>query len=408
LSRPGRSPIVARVIDLVLSPGRDRALRRRHPWVLSGAIERVPGNAAPGAFVRVLSAEGELLGYGHYSPHSSLRVRMLAFGKDPVDERALVRERLRAAIALRRSPLMRGLVGATDALRLANAEGDGLPGLSIDRYADVAVAKFTSAGMARLRDEVVAVLREEPGIAHAIERADALAARREQVDSQDRVLFGAAPAQVDVRERDRCYAVDLREGQKTGFYLDQRDARDLVERVARGRRALDLFCYSGGFAVAALRGGAESVVGVDASEPALALARANAARNGAGERASFERADAFEWVRRSPAEFDLLVVDPPPLARARRDVERASRAYKDVAMHALHRAAPGALALFFGCSHHVGPDLFRKILFGASIDARRPLAVLAELGAPADHPVSLDHPEGRYLTGLAVRVGERA
>lgn len=375
--------------------------------MLSGAVAHVEGSAAPGAFVRVRAAEGDVLGYGHYAPQSSLRVRMLAFGKEPVDERALVRERLRAAFALRRGAEARALLGATDAVRLVNAEGDGLPGLAVDRYGDVAVAKVTSAGMARLRDDVALALREDAGVAHALERRDALAARREGVDSDDRTWFGAPPSRAEIRERERRYTVDLREGQKTGFYLDQRDARDAVEALARGRRVLDLFSYTGGFAVAALRGGAERVVAVDSSEPALALARENAERNGDAARVAFERADAFEWVRSARERFDLLVVDPPPLARAQRDVARATRAYKDAALHALRCAEPGALALFFGCSHHVGPELFRKVLFGASLDARRPLAVLRELGAPPDHPVSLDHPEGRYLTGLLVRVGGR-
>jgi 23S rRNA (cytosine1962-C5)-methyltransferase len=190
--------------------------------------------------------------------------------------------------------------------------------------------------------------------------------------------------------------VDLVGGQKTGFYLDQRDSRDLVQTLARGRRTLDLFAYTGGFAAAAARGGACELTLVESSGPALELARTNLA----GAPASFVCEDAFAWVRREGEPFDLAIVDPPPLARARRDVERAARAHKDVLLFALRRAAPGAYLLAFSCSHHIGPELFRKIAFGASLDAERSVRVLRTLGAPADHPVSLDHPEGAYLTGL--------
>ena len=189
-------------------------------------------------------------------------------------------------------------------------------------------------------------------------------------------------------------------GQKTGFYLDQRDARDLVEKLAPGRRTLDLFGYTGGFATAAACGGATRVTVVESSSTARALAERHLAENAPDVPAQLVSEDAFRYVRSEGEPFDLLIVDPPPLARHRRDVDRAARAYKDVLLHSLRRAAPGALVLTFACSHHVGPDLFRKIAFGASLDAARSVQVLKSLGPPVDHPVSLDHPEGNYLTGL--------
>ncbi|MEB2344191.1 MAG: class I SAM-dependent rRNA methyltransferase [Deltaproteobacteria bacterium] len=386
--------------DVVLLPGRDRSVRRRHPWVLSGAVARLEGAAEPGAWVRVVSAEGEALGHGHWSPHSQIRVRLLAFAKDAAGDE-LVAARIAEAVARRGAdPLLAG----TDAVRLVNAEGDGLPGLVADRYGDLVVARLATAGMEARRALVAEALRAATGAAAGFERPDAAAARREGMAAHQGPLWGAPPAApVAITERGRGYLVDAAGGQKTGFYLDQRDARDLVERLARGRRALDLFAYTGGFAVAAARGGAASLTVVDSSADALALAARNLAPWSPALPCRLERDDAFRFLRRDGERYDLVVVDPPPLARRAGDVERAARAYKDALLGALRLAAPGALLLAFSCSHHVGPELFRKIAFGASLDAGRPLAVQAELGAPSDHPVALDHPEGRYLTGLLLR-----
>jgi 23S rRNA (cytosine1962-C5)-methyltransferase len=369
--------------------------------VLSGAVARVEGDPGPGAFVRVLAAEGEVLGFGHYSPRSTLRVRMLSFEKETREE-GLIEARVADAIARRReSPLLRD----TDAVRLVNAEGDGLPGLVADRYGDALVVKLTSAGMLERREQLAACLREASGAALGFERADSPAARKEGLPARQGPLWGEAPsAAVWIRERDRRYRVDLAEGQKTGFYLDQRDARDLVGRLAAGRRVLDLFAYSGGFAVAAARGGARRLTLVDSSGPALALATENLAANATTAALRLEQADAFEFLRADDEVYDLLVLDPPPMARAERDVARASRAYRDLARHALRRSAPGAWLLLFSCSHHVGAEALRRIAFGASLEAGRSLRVLATLGAAPDHPVALDHPEGHYLSGLLLEV----
>jgi 23S rRNA (cytosine1962-C5)-methyltransferase len=292
------------------------------------------------------------------------------------------------------------LLGDTDACRLVNAEGDGLPGLVADRYGDLVVVRLSAAGMLARREEIAAALREATGAAAGLERADAHAARSEGLAVREGPLWGAPPARVRIREGGRSYAVDPQRGQKTGFYLDQRDARERVFALARGRSVLDLFAYTGGFASAAALGGASAVTAVESSADALALARENLASNAPGVPARLVAGDAFRFVREEGERFDLLVIDPPPLARRRRDVPRAARAYKDVLLHALRRAAPGAYVLSFACSHHVGPELLRQIAFAASLDAGRPLRVLGVLGAPSDHPVSLDHPEGDYLHGL--------
>ncbi len=391
------------MIDVVLHSGRERSLERRHPWVMSGAIARVPGEPAPGELVRVVSAGGVVLGTGDWSPASAIRVRLIATGKEAPEVDWLER-RIAAAIARRAAhPLLRDC----DALRLVNSEGDGLPGLVVDRYADALVVKFTSVGMEQRRAPIAELLERLCGAACAYERADATAARREGFAPHQGLLFGSAPAaRIAIAEGTRRYQVDIVNGQKTGFYLDQRDSRELVQRLAAGRRVIDLFAYTGGFSAAAARGGAASITAVDSSPAALELAALHVAENvpagAAAPRFEAVRADAFEYARQGSSEFDLAIVDPPPLARSKADLQRASRAYKDVLLAVFRRAAPGAFVLGFSCSHQVGPDLFRKIAFGAALDAGRGVRVIGQLSAPADHPVSIYHPEGEYLTGLVL------
>ncbi len=393
---------MANLARLVLHPGRDASVRRRHPWVLSGAVARVEGEAQAGDLVEVASAEGDLLAHGHYAPVSQLRVRLLEFGKESRGE-ALIEERVHAAIAAREG---HPLLADTDALRLVNAEADGLPGLVVDRYADALVVRAGSAAWLVRREAIAAALRARTNARIGLERPDAVALRREGAAAEPRTLWGDVPdAPIEIRERGRRYFVDLSHGQKTGFYLDQRDARDLVQMLAPGKRVLDLFSYTGGFAVAALHGGADRVVLVDSSGDALALAERNVRAAGArGERARLVEGDAFEFARKQARGFDLAIADPPPLARRKADVPRAARAYKDLLLHLLRAAEPGGRILAFACSHHVDLDLFRKIAFGAALDAGRDARVSAELGAPPDHPVSLFHPEGRYLSGLLLEV----
>lgn len=388
------------MLDVVLAPGRDRSVRRRHPWLLSGAVARVTGEPTPGEWVRVVSAEGETLGFGHFAPASQIRVRLLSVGKDAPGD-ACIRARIDAAVARRAAdPLLAG----TDGVRLVNAEGDGLPGLVVDRYADTVVVRCSSAGMGARATLVAEALRRATGARSGYRRDDAAAARRDGFEAVQQPLWGPDPPHpVLICERGRRYEIDFAQGQKSGFYLDQRDARDLVQRLARGRRVLDLFSYTGGFAVAAELGGASTITLVDSSAAALAAARRNFAANASVSEPRFVEADAFEFVRRDEAAYDLLVIDPPPLARRRADVTRAARAHKDLLLHALRRAAPDALLLAFSCSHAIDATLFRQIAFGASLDAGRTVQVQGAFVAPSDHPVSIDHPEGAYLSGLLLR-----
>jgi 23S rRNA (cytosine1962-C5)-methyltransferase len=391
-----RAVLPSRVVAtaaVFLRPERERSLRLGHPWVLSGSVERVEGDPAPGACVRVRSSRGETLATGDYDPDSQIRVRVTRFGAEEDPDERFLDERIASGLRWRAAhPLLR----ETDALRLVHAEADGLPGLTVDRYGDLLVVRAATPAMLARRERLAKLLAEATGARGAWLRGEG----PDDALGSGRLLFGEVPdAPIWIHERGRRYAVDLRRGQKTGFYLDQRDSRDLFAQLATGARALDLFCYSGGFAAAAQQGGARAVVAVDTSRPALALLASNAP----GAEAIAE--DAGAYLRRETRRFDLVALDPPPFARRKRDVAQAARAYKDLHLHALRVAAPGAHLLTFSCSHHVDLDLFRKIVFGAALDAGAEVQILRVLGAPPDHPVDLRHPQGEYLKGLLLRVG---
>ncbi len=378
-----------------LREGRERPLRRGHPWVLSGSVDHVEGDPESGDVVRVEGAHGERLGVGDYDPDSQIRVRMHGFGPtdaDPDEDWLLAR--IEAALAWRAThPALRD----TDAIRLIHAEGDGLPGLSVDRYADWLVLKLTTPAMWRRAQRIGEILQPLTGAQGAWLRGDTSV-------QTERALFGSvADEPVQIHERGRAYWVDLRHGQKTGFYLDQRDARDLFRRLAAPDvRALDLFSFTGGFALAAQQGGAREVVAVESSLPAHKLL----CRNAPGVEAVL--GDVPEFLRKDERRFDLIALDPPPFARRKRDVSAACRAYKDLHLWALRRAQPGAHLLSFSCSHHVGAELFAKVVLSAALDAGAELQVLGTLGAPPDHPLALTHPQGAYLNGLLLRVVEPA
>ncbi len=374
-----------------LKRGRDRPIRLGHPWVMSGSVERVEGDPEPGATVEVRTSEDERIASGDFDPSSQIRVRVTSLGTDAPDPgEGWVEDRLDAALAWRANEPS---LGNTNAVRVVNAEADGLPGLVVDRYADWIVLKSGTPGMLLRAERVARHLEKRTGVRGAWLRGSSA--------QKGRGILGDVPeGTVEISERDRRYRVDLRHGQKTGFYLDQRDARDVFERLSGGRRALDLFSHTGGFSVAALSGGASEVVAVESSEPAVRLLRENAPG------AEAVHGDVQEFLRRDPRRFELVVCDPPPFARRRKDVSSACRAYKDLNLHVFQRVDPGAHVLTFTCSHHIDASLFRKVVFGAAADAGARLQVLSTLGAAADHAVALHHPQGEYLTGLLLRVVE--
>lgn len=384
---------------VTLKPGRDFSVRTGHPWIFSGAVARVDEEGPAGAVAAVHAADGRLLGYGSWNAATSIAVRMLSRGARPIDA-AFVRERIDAALTIR------ALVTRTDALRLVNGEGDGLPGLVVDRYADFAICQFLTAGADALKPWIVDALSAAMPLRGIYERSEGNVRTAEGLARVVGVLAGEEPPpELVIDESGRRHVVDVRGGQKTGFFLDQRPNRDHVEGLARDRVVLNLFAYSGGFSIAAARGGARHVTSVDSSATALALAEAAWRLNDLDpERAAFVRADVFEYLRGELPPADLIVLDPPPFARRRADRERATAGYKDVNLRALKVAAPGALVLTFSCSQHVDVEGFESAVTAAAADAGRACRLLARLGPGIDHPQALSHPEGRYLKGLLLRV----
>ena len=385
-----------------LRDGKERSLLRRHPWVFEGSVAR--GKADPGETVRVEAADGRFLAWGAYSPTSRFRVRAWSFDEAERIDRAFFQRRIAAALALRRR-----LPIASDGMRLVHGEADGLPGLIVDRYGDTLSVQFLSAGAERWRDTLVDLLLTESGATRLYERSDASVRTLEGLAPRSGWLRGDGDALLTIREHAWQLSVDVAQGHKTGFYLDQRDNRarlaDWVRQFAL-RRVLNCYSYTGGFSVAALAGGAAEVISVDSSAPALERATAHVRLNGfdAARHQALD-ADVNQVLRarlQAGETFDAIVLDPPKFAPTASHAERAARAYKDINRLALMLLRPGGLLLTFSCSGGIGAELFHKIVAGAAIDAGVDGAILARLEGAPDHPTTLVFPEGEYLKGLAI------
>ncbi len=388
-----------------LKPGREKSVRRRHPWIFSGAIERVDGEPKTGDTVDVLSDGGDFLARAAYSPQSQIRLRVWTFDQtEPVDADFFVR-RIGRAVASRRRL---GLLESERACRLVHAESDGLPGLIVDRYGDYAVCQLLAAGVERWRDAIVAALAEVLELAGIYERSEAGARRKEGLPSRRGGLWGESPPpELEVRNGEARLLVDVVQGQKTGAYLDQQVNRRRVAKHARGGAVLDAFAYTGGFAIACLLAGAERATLLDSSADALRLAEREATHNGVAGLCRFVAADVFEElraIRERGERFDLLVLDPPKFVHSAEQLNAGSRGYKDINMLGLQLVKRGGVLATFSCSGHVDAGLFQKIVAGAAVDARRDAQILERLAQPADHPVALEFPEGEYLKGLILRV----
>ncbi len=396
-----------------LHPGKERSLLRRHPWVFASSIAK--GSADSGETVRVESHDGQFLAWAAFSPASQIRLRVWSFEATQRIEASFFTERLRAAIA-RRQALGLDL----SACRLVHGESDGLPGCIVDRYADIVVLQAGSAGIERWKSVIVSALHALMPETRVYERSDAALREREGLPAATGWLLGDGQTQVEIRENERSefrqsqnglrLRVDVATGHKTGFYLDQRDARARFADAVRAhqlQRVLNCFSYTGGFTLAALAGGAQQVISVDSSAPALALAAEHVELNGFDPaRASFIDADVNATLRRlrdEGAQFDAIVLDPPKFAANPQQVERAARAYKDINRLAFHLLPPGGWLFTFSCSGGVSADLFQKIVAGAALDAGADAQIVARTGAGLDHPLSLHFPEGEYLKGLLLR-----
>ena len=385
-----------------LRDGKERSLLRRHPWVFESSIAK--GRADAGETVRVEAADGRFLAWAAYSPTSQIRLRAWSFDEAERIDAPFFERHIARAVALRRR-----LALPSDALRLIHGEADGLPGLVVDRYADTLVAQFLSAGAERWKGVIADALLRASGAARLYERSDASVRAQEGLAPQTGWLRGDGATEVSIREHDWRFQVDIAEGHKTGFYIDQRANRrhfaDWVRRLGV-QRVLNCYAYTGGFSVAALAGGAERVTSIDSSAPALARAAAHVLANGhdAARHAVLD-ADVNATLRaqiEQGARWDAIVLDPPKFAPTVAHAERAARAYKDINRLALELLAPGGLLFTFSCSGGIGAELFHKIVAGAGIDAGADAAIVQRLEEGPDHPTTLRFPEGQYLKGLAL------
>ncbi|MBR0458905.1 MAG: class I SAM-dependent methyltransferase [Victivallales bacterium] len=384
-----------------LKKGRERSLLRRHPWVMSGAVEGTSGEVESGRTVEILSSSGEWLGRGAYSAESQIRARVWTFEREEAVDAAFFRRRVGACLARRRCVVPSG----TEGYRLVHGEADGLPGCIVDIYGDVAVCQFLSAGAEHWREELTSAVREAlPSLCGIYERSDTEARGREGLAPRCGLLWGKEPPELlTIHEDGLALQVDVRRGHKTGYYLDQRENR-AVRDFYRGAEVLNCFCYTGGFGLRAAQCGAKHVTQVDISANALELARRNAALNHLpDEQFTYEKADVFQLLRKfrdMGRSFDVVILDPPKFADTHFQLEKAARGYKDINLLGAKLTRPGGILMTYSCSGAMTPDLFQKVVGDAARDAHRDAFLLRELAQAPDHPISLNFPEGRYLTGL--------
>ena len=386
--------------SLHLKADRDRSLKRGHPWILSGAVAKVEGDPQPGDTVRIIAVNGTELATASYSPFSALRARVWSFDPNVEITAGFIAETINKAVAQRSAD-----PELTHTCRLIFGDADGLPGLTVDRYGEVAVMEINSVGIERWRDAVVSTLMKVEGITCVYERSEGADREREGLTVRNGLAAGVLPAKIYAVEGNEKYIVNVEEGHKTGFYIDQRDSRKLVASLAPGLRVLNVFGYTGSFGIVAAKNGATSVTTVESSGPALELAKQNAELNGVDVGEVIE-GDAFEVLRRMRdrrAEFDLIILDPPKYSASAKHIERATRKYKDINLVGIKLLAPGGKLMTFSCSQSMDTDLFQKVVAGAAVDAKRDLRIIRRLGQPVDHPVHLHFPESEYLKGLLLQ-----
>ncbi len=391
---------------LRLKPGREKSILQGHPWIYSGSVDRVEGMPEPGDVVNVLAHDSRILGKAGYSPLSQIRARMWTWNPDEEVDTAFLAQRIRKAIEYRKH-VMAPTEG--NAFRLVHGESDGLPGLVVDRYADVLSVQLLSVGVDVRKAELVEILMELTGVRDVYERSDVEVRKLEGLVEKTGILAGDPPREVEIMENGIRFLVDIQNGQKTGFYLDQRRNRARVGNFAAGRRVLNCFCYTGGFTAYCLFRGAEQVVSIDSSADAIGLAKRNLFLNGiTQETCEWMEADVFQALRKfrdQGRQFDMIILDPPKFAPTAARADRAARGYKDINLLAFKLLTPGGILATFSCSGGISSDLFQKIVAGAALDARVQAVVVERLAQAPDHPVALSFPEGEYLKGLICAVG---
>ena len=385
-----------------LKPGREKSVHRRHPWVFSGAVESEVDANQPGQTVRVESSAGKFLGFAAWSPKSQIRLRFWSFKEqDQIDEN-FIHFRLQKALSNRSSSDL-----ASNAKRLVHGEADGLPGLIVDQYNQVLVLQILSVGMEYWREILIQQLIKLTGLECVFERSDAEVRKLEGLERQCGAILGGLPPNCSIQEHGLDYYIDVENGQKTGFYLDQRANRAKIQEISHNKEVLNCFCYTGGFSLNVLRGGAKFVTSIDSSGQALQMAKLNTKTNGLPEeKTEWIEADVFMSLRKfrdQGRNFDLIILDPPKFAPTKQNVEKASRAYKDINLLAMKLLNEGGLLATFSCSSAISPELFKKILASSAEDARQDFSILDNFSADQDHPQLLSFPEGEYLKGVLLQ-----
>lgn len=390
-------------VKIILKTGKDQSLLRFHPWVFSGAIKKMTGNPAEGELVDVYNNQDQFLARGHYQP-SSIAVRILTFKNEAIDQDFLNRKiqkawEVRATCGLTDHP-------RTNAIRLIHGEGDDLPGLIADFYDGVLVMQCHSYGMYLLRKQLADAFSYVLGnrLKAIFDKSDGTLPHQAPVKPVNEFILGHA-TDILVKENDNLFKIDFREGQKTGFFLDQRDNRDLLGKLSNGRKVLNMFCYTGGFSVYALRGGASLVHSVDSSKTAVEITRKNVKLNfGEDSRHEAYARDAFEFLKESDSRYDLIILDPPAFAKHNDAVRNALQGYKRLNAKAIEAIRPGGIIFTYSCSQVINRDAFRKAVFSGAAMAGRRVRILYQMSQPADHPVNIYHPESEYLKGLVLYV----
>ncbi len=384
---------------VVLKAGREKPLHNRHPWIFSGSIDSFP-DFENGEILPVYSSVGEFLAKAYFHTENSICGRVLTFIDEPIEN--AIDKRISEAIALREKMFDRD---KTNCFRLINAEGDGLPGLIVDIYDDLAVVQINTHGIEQLKPLLVEKLKSKLKLRAIYEKSHSSARRQEGLPDSVGALFGECPKEILVKENGLLFLVAIEEGQKTGFFLDQREMRQLIYRLSQNKRVLNCFSYTGGFSLFALKGGAEFCTSIDSSEQACRYAMENTQLNHIPLHShEVIRSDVFDYLKNPIQPFDIVILDPPAFAKKRYDVDSACRGYKEINRRVFEMMPPDSYLLTCSCSHFIDEDLFQQVVFQAAIEAKREAAICSRHIQASDHPVSLFHPEGKYLKSLLLHI----
>ncbi|MDD3322303.1 MAG: class I SAM-dependent rRNA methyltransferase [Paludibacter sp.] len=393
------------MITIQLKPKKEESLQRFHPWLFSGAIQKIEGNPTEGELVKLVDKNGDFLALGHYQI-GSIAVRVVSFQNEKIDD-AFWSRKIRLAYEMRKSL---GLVTAkNNTYRLIHGEGDTLPGLIVDIYDDTAVMQAHSIGMHEIRETLAkAIVENVPDVKNVYYKSETTLPFKAAIEPEDGYLIGKETEQIDAIENGLKFQVDWLRGQKTGFFVDQRENRSLLERYSNGKSVLNMFCYTGGFSVYAMRGGAELVHSVDSSAKAIDLTNKNVEINFPGDpRHTAYAEDAFKYLnnlQELEQKYDVIILDPPAFAKHREALRNALKGYKRLNAKAFEQIKPGGILFTFSCSQVVSKEQFRLAVFSAAAESKRHVRILHQLSQPADHPISIYHPEGEYLKGLVLWV----